>query len=109
MFAGAGHPWTTAAGGHWNCWPLHGSPLPYSGNQRHFTTGPPGGRVLVGWMRGCWGLGHSGQGEMVGPVVFGPRRGIGLGRSTCKVNGCIDFWAILGCFWGVWGMFVWVF
>ena len=70
---------------------MHGSPLPYNGNQKNFPTGSPGREDADGLDGEVSEVELLRVGEMVEPVVFEPRRVIGLGRSTCRVNSYIDF------------------
>ena len=73
---------------------MHGSPLPYNRNQKHFPTNPPkkeNANELDEEMSEIEPLKAEG---MVEPIVFEPKRKIRLSRSTYKVNSYIDFQAI---------------
>ena len=70
---------------------MHGSPLPYNRNQKHFTTNPPKRENANELDEEMSEIEPLKAGGMVEPIVFEPKRRIGLSRSTYKVNGCMDF------------------
>ena len=70
---------------------MHGSPLPYNRNQKHFTTNPPK-RENVGELDDEMSeIEPLKAGDMIEPIVFEPKSKIRLSRSTYKVNSYIDF------------------
>ena len=70
---------------------MHGSPLPYSGNQKHFPTNPPKKENANGLDEEMSEIEPLRPGGVVEPIVFEPKRKIRLSRSTYKVNSYIDF------------------
>ena len=70
---------------------MHGSPLPYNRNQKHFTTNPPKRENANELDEEMSEIKPLKAGEMIEPIVFEPKRKIRLSRSTYKVNSYIDF------------------
>ena len=70
---------------------MHGSPLPYNRNQKHFTTNPPKRENANELDEEMSEIEPLKPGGMIEPVVFEPKRKIRLSRSTYKVNSYIDF------------------
>ena len=70
---------------------MHGSPLPYNRNQKHFTTNPPKRGNANELDEEMSEIEPLKPGGMVEPIVFEPKRKIRLSRSTYKVNSYIDF------------------
>ena len=70
---------------------MHGSPLPYNRNQKHFTTNPPKRENANELDEEMSEIEPLKAGEMIEPIVFEPKRKIRLSRSTYKVNSYIDF------------------
>ena len=70
---------------------MHGSPLPYNRNQKHFTTNPPKRENANELDEEMSEIEPLKTGEMIEPIVFEPKRKISLSRSTYKVNSYIDF------------------
>ena len=70
---------------------MHGSPLPYNRNQKHFTTNPPKRKNANELDEEMSEIEPLKTGGMVEPIVFEPKRKIRLSRSTYKVNSYIDF------------------
>ena len=70
---------------------MHGSPLPYNRNQKHFTTNPPKRENANELDEEMSEIEPLKAGGMVEPIVFEPKRKIRLSRSTYKVNSYIDF------------------
>ena len=70
---------------------MHGSPLPYNRNQKHFATNPPKRENANELDEEMSEIEPLKAGEMIEPIVFEPKRKIRLSRSTYKVNSYIDF------------------
>ena len=70
---------------------MHGSPLPYNRNQKHFATNPPKRENANELDEEMSEIELLKAGEMIEPIVFEPKRKIRLSRSTYKVNSYIDF------------------
>ena len=70
---------------------MHGSPLPYNRNQKHFPTNPPKKENANELDEEMSEIEPLKPGGMVEPIVFEPKRKIRLSRSTYKVNSYIDF------------------
>ena len=70
---------------------MHGSPLPYNRNQKHFTTNPPKRENANELDEEMSEIEPLKTGEIIEPIVFEPKRKIRLSRSTYKVNSYIDF------------------
>ena len=70
---------------------MHGSPLPYNRNQKHFATNPPKRENAKELDEEMSEIELLKAGEMIEPIVFEPKRKIRLSRSTYKVNSYIDF------------------
>ena len=70
---------------------MHGSPLPYNRNQKHFPTNPPKKENANEFDEEMSEIEPLKAGEMIEPIVFEPKRKIRLSRSTYKVNSYIDF------------------
>ena len=70
---------------------MHGSPLPYNRNQKHFPTNPPKKENANELDEEMSEIEPLKAGEMIEPIVFEPKRKIRLSRSTYKVNSYIDF------------------
>ena len=70
---------------------MHGSPLPYNRNQKHFATNPPKRENANELDEEMSEIEPLKAGEMIEPIVFEPKKKIRLSRSTYKVNSYIDF------------------
>ena len=70
---------------------MHGSPLPYNRNQKHFITNPLKRENANELDEEMSEIEPLKVGEMIEPIVFEPKRKIRLSRSTYKVNSYIDF------------------
>ena len=70
---------------------MHGSPLPYNRNQKHFTTNPPKRGNANELDEEMSEIEPLKPGGMIEPIVFEPKKKIRLSRSTYKVNSYIDF------------------
>ena len=70
---------------------MHGSPLPYNRNQKHFPTNPPKKENANELDEEMSEIEPLKPGGMIEPIVFEPKRKIRLSRSTYKVNSYIDF------------------
>ena len=70
---------------------MHGSPLPYNRNQKHFATNPPKRENANELDEEMSEIEPLKAGEMIEPIIFEPKRKIRLSRSTYKVNSYIDF------------------
>ena len=69
---------------------MHGLPLPYNENHKDFATNSPR-RGNVGELDDeVSEIEPLKVGELIEPIVFEPKEGIGLSRSTYRVNSCID-------------------
>ena len=70
---------------------MHGSPLPYNRNQKHFTTNSPKKENANEFDEEMSEIEPLKARGMVEPIVFEPKRKIRLSWSTYKVNSYIDF------------------
>ena len=65
---------------------MHGSPLSYNRNQKHFPTKSPKKENANQLDEEMSEIEPLKAGEMIEPIVFEPKRKIRLSRSTYKVN-----------------------